>query len=72
MVTTTFPISNTGRTHGHFPQPHKESRDDAAEIASPGPVNRFPSARMPLPLQHRLFVSHVASATWPIFGGLNA
>jgi hypothetical protein len=45
MVTATFPISNTGRTHSYFPQPHKESRHDAAEIVSPGRVNRFPSAR---------------------------
>jgi formate hydrogenlyase transcriptional activator len=44
MVTATFPTSNTGRTHSYFPQPHKESRDDAAEIVSPGRVNKFPSA----------------------------
>jgi formate hydrogenlyase transcriptional activator len=45
MVTATFPISNTGRTHRYFSQPHKKSRDDGAEIVSPGRVNRFPSAR---------------------------
>ena len=45
MVTATFPISNTGRTHSYFSQPHKKSRDDAAEILSPDRVNRFPSAR---------------------------
>jgi formate hydrogenlyase transcriptional activator len=45
MVSANFPISNTGRTHSYFPQPHKESRDDAAENVSPGRVNRFPSAR---------------------------
>ena len=45
MVTANFPIFNTGRTHSYFPQPHKESRDDAAENVSPGRVNRFPSAR---------------------------
>jgi formate hydrogenlyase transcriptional activator len=44
MVTATFPTSNTGRTHSYFPQPHKESRNDAAEIVSPGRVNRFLSA----------------------------
>jgi formate hydrogenlyase transcriptional activator len=45
MVTASLPISNPKRTHSYFPQPHKESRDDAAEILSPGRVNRFPSAR---------------------------
>jgi len=42
MVTATFPISNTGKTHSYFPQPYKEVRDDGAEIVSPG-RNRFPS-----------------------------
>ena len=45
MVTAPFPISNTGRTHSYFRQPHKESPDDAVEIAPPGRVSRFPSAR---------------------------
>jgi len=36
MVTAIFPIPDTKRTHSYFPQPHKESRDDAAGMKKLG------------------------------------